>query len=195
LSYTVTRSIFSLEQRALQTLQTINSIRQKVPAAKIILLEKGLTQDLPYDISDMVDIYSYIGGSEIVRTACDSKFKGFGEAVGLIFAQELLKDEDAFYLKISGRYSLIDSFQLEKWDFNKFNFLKSQLGVSTVLYGVPYELMSIWFQALTQSIPFLLENQCIEHVLPRFIPEKAIHGLECLGVGGRVSPTGEYLEE
>jgi hypothetical protein len=55
--------------------------------------------------------------------------------------------------------------------------------------------MSIWFQALTQSIPFLLENQCIEHVLSRFIPEKAIHDLEYLGVGGRVSSTGEYLEE
>jgi hypothetical protein len=42
LCYSSTRSAFSAEKRAQQTLKTIESIRSAIPDAKIILIEMGL---------------------------------------------------------------------------------------------------------------------------------------------------------
>jgi hypothetical protein len=160
-----------------------------------MLLEMGLKKDLPYNICNVVDDYLYLGEIEMVRQACDSPFKEWGEAVGLIHAEKLTSSPEVFYYKISGRYFLTDNFREDEWNIQKFNVRKYGMNISTRLYGFPGGFFNIYFQALTQSIPLLLENQCIEHVLPMFIPEENIHGLEYLGVGGRVAPTGEYLEE
>jgi hypothetical protein len=195
LSYTQVRSVFSPEERACQTVYTISSIREKIPAAKIMLLEMGLKKKLPHNIGNIVDDYLYLGEIELVRQACDSPFKGFGEAVGLIHAKRYLPSEQVFYFKISGRYFLTEHFCVDEWNLQKFNVRNNGTDISTRLYGFPCVFFELYFHALTQSLPLLLENQCIEHVLPNFIPERAIHSLEHLGVGGKVAPTGEYLEE
>ena len=71
---TTPRSIFP-EERAQQTLQTIESIRVKVLGAKIILVESGLQVDLPFELDKKVDQYIYVGNKKLVRWSCDSKQK------------------------------------------------------------------------------------------------------------------------
>jgi len=196
LSYSKTRSKFTPEDRARQTLKTIESIRQKAPQAKILLFEMGLRRDLPFNIDGLVDRYVYLGGRFLVRLCVDGIFKGLGEAVSLMYARRQLKGADAdFYFKISGRYFLTQHFRLEDWQTGDFVFLKRGQDVSTRLYGFKKQAMGVWFNSLAKSLPFLLLNRSIEHILPKFIPQKNIRWLNRLGLSGYGGAFGEFFDE
>ena len=114
--YNGIRSIFSPEERAEQTLRTVESIRLKVPGAKIILVESGLQEILPYELAKKVDQYSYVGNKKLVRWSCDSKQKSLGEIMMLYYAMKKFKFPADFYFKISGRYFLNEEFNLRDWE-------------------------------------------------------------------------------
>ncbi len=196
LSYISTRSIFTVEERLSQTKQTITSIRDKVPSAHIVLAEMG-TETAPPDLQSLVDTYKYLGNKKIVRFACDGKYKGLGEAIGLLYILPVVKKiEGDSIFKISGRYSLNDHFSLDEWDMgDKCTFLKSKGLFSTRLYRIPKKLLSVWKYALLKSLPFLLRNESIESTLTRCMPQKYISIISVAGISGVVAPTGDIIEE
>jgi hypothetical protein len=112
-SYSKTRSVFSPEERIEQTKNTIKSLREKIPDVKIFLFEQGLIDIIDTDLDFMVDEYKYIGNNFLVRFATDSKFKGLGEVIGLLFTTLYLPKDFFGIFKISGRYFLNDNFNLE----------------------------------------------------------------------------------
>jgi len=196
LSYSNIRSIFPPSQRAIQTKQTIKSIRNKVLTAKIIFIEMGLknTED---NYGDIVDKYIYLGKNKVVRFFCDGKFKGAGEAIGLIVSRrEIEKMDGDFYFKISGRYFLNENFNLNHWEpMTKFIFCKNKKSISTRLYGFPKKLFNVWISSLMKSLFLLIFNISIEIVMPIWIPIKNIKNIEKLGVSGTIAPTGDIIEE
>ena len=63
LSYTDTRSAFTPEQRIVQTMETIKSIRSKLPLASIVLIEMGRQKNIDSSLINAVDKYIYNGNN------------------------------------------------------------------------------------------------------------------------------------
>jgi hypothetical protein len=188
------RSHFSFLERAEQTLKTINSIRQKVPRAKIILVELGLKKSLPLSLENKVDSYLYLGEKKIIRFACDGKNKSLGEAVALIIAKNKLPRTD-FYFKISGRYFLNDNFNLSDWESDDKMLVKFySYNFSTRLYGFSKNFLNIWFFCLLKSLPYLILGYSIEDVMYKFLKNR-IKKIDTIGLSGFVAPNGTFLEE
>ena len=198
LSYSQVRSYYTPVERASQTVRTIETIREKVPSAQIILFESGIKAELPCDLEKLVDHYLYIGDRSFVRRACDSPYKGLGEAVSILAIRKwLIKQPYDYFFKISGRYSLTDQFSIHQWGEQDclYGRVYNNNSLSTRLYGLPRTMLNRWFRSLFLSIPFLLMNHCIESTLHRFIGKNKIHALPTLGVAGNVAPNAEFLDE
>jgi len=194
-SYSKVRSVYSPEERAEQTKKTIQSIREKVPGAKIILCESGLKKDLPGDLQTLADEYVYIGSKPIIRFACDSAFKGLGEIMSLLYLRKLvIPSRD--YFKISGRYYLNEKFEIANWQKGDFNLrFRSSSSFSTVFYKFKGSAIKIYIRALVLTIPFCFLNRSIERIIFRFIPSKRVQRIEEIGVSGFVAVDGGLFSE
>jgi hypothetical protein len=195
LSYSNIRSVYNPHERAVQTLKTISSIREKVPGATIVLVEMGNNKKDSESISNAVDKYVFVGQHWLVKWACSSKHKGLGEAIGLLVAAKSLITGADMYFKISGRYFLNDAFDISLWNGTNFFFRKYKTGNSTRLYGFHADLFKIWETAMRKSLYQLYKGRSIENELPLHIDNKFIKQITPLGVAGFVAPAGEYLAE
>ena len=196
LSYSRVRSKFSPLQRAEQTLTTIRSIRQRVPGAKILLVEAGLGRDLPLNLAAQADEYIFLGDHFFVRRCVDSVFKGLGEAAALLAARRYIYSPAAdFYFKISGRYYLNDNFNPAAWPPADFVCRRYGRGISTRLYGFSRQGLGRWLWSLVLSIPLLLVNRSIEQTMPFFLNHKNLRALDKLGLSGYGSAFGEVFNE
>lgn len=194
-TYGSARSVFGPDDRAKQTLRTIESIRAKAPGATVVLIEAGLKGDLPFDLQNKADQYLYLGDKKLVRLACDSRFKSLGETTMLLYAAKFLKKDVDFYFKISGRYFLDDDFDINAWREGQFilYFLQDDY-ISTRLYGFRKEMMGQWKRALIKGLPFSLIGYAIEHTLAKFIPKKYVRRINKMGVAG-ISATNDLMKE
>jgi len=198
IQYNGPRSIFSPEQRAQQTLRTIESIRAKVPGAKIILVESGLREVLPFELEKKVDQYIYVGNKKLVRWSCDSKQKSLGEIMMLYYAMKNFKFTADFYFKISGRYFLNEEFDLHDWQEGEFvlQYIKEDY-VCTRLYGFRQSAFATWKHALLKGIPLTMVAYPIENTLAKYIPRNQVHRIELhkLGVSGVGASSSDIIKD
>lgn len=194
-TYGTVRSVFGPEDRAKQTVSTVESIRSKVSGSKVVLIEGGLREELPVGLASQVDQYIYLGNKRLVRWACDSRFKSLGEAVMLLYALKYLKQTADFYFKISGRYFLDNDFDVRNWKEGQFilYFLQTDY-ISTRLYGFRKEMMREWKMALVKGLPFALIGYPIENTLAKFIPRRYVRKIEKMGVRG-ISAGNDIMKE
>ena len=124
-----------------------------------------------------------------------SKYKGLGEAAGLIAASPKIKTGAELYFKISGRYFLNDDFNTGQWKGQGFFFRKYGEGISTRLYAFSGDLFATWKKAMIKSVYHLYKGKSIEDVLPLYIDGKLITEVKPLGVAGFIAPDGGYISE
>ncbi len=196
IQYNAPRSIFSPEDRAAQTLRTIESIRVKVPSTKIILVESGLQEILPFDLAKKVDQYIYVGNKKLVRWSCDSKQKSLGEIMMLYYAMKQFKFSAGFYFKISGRYFLNEEFNLNDWKQGEFvlQYIKKDY-ICTRLYGFHQSAFFAWKYALLKGIPLTMVAYPIENTLAKYIPRNRVHSLAVLGVSGIGASSSDIIKD
>jgi hypothetical protein len=163
--------VFSAEERLQQTLETIHSIRARVPDVKVFLIEMSaipLTEaqraafgphvNKIVDFNDDQDVKDIFNGSENwdwVKNA--TEVMCFKQAVEILRDGGYFADVDRIH-KISGRYWLGDGFLVTRYNFNTDKiFIKQQLpsqfppGVT----GVEKQYMSrlwSWPVALTDAV-------------------------------------------
>ncbi len=196
IQYNGPRSIFSPEQRAQQTLQTVESIRAKVPGAKIILVESGLQEILPFELEKKVDQYIYVGNKKLVRWSCDSKQKSLGEIMMLYYAMKNFKFTADFYFKMSGRYFLNEEFNLRDWQQGEFvlQYIKEDY-ICTRLYGFRQSAFATWKYALLKGIPLTMVAYPIENTLAKYIPRNQARRLAVLGVSGVGASSSDIIKD
>ena len=133
-------SVYTAEQRFLQTLDTIKSIRTKVPDAYILLYEGSENPiDVKYQtiLEEQVDLYLECGSDLIMRGVYENlhhnpiKFN-YGKSMlecrclqvslNHILENNLFNDTTRVF-KISGRYKLNDHFNIDDY---KSNFLSNK---------------------------------------------------------------------
>lgn len=199
LSYSPIRSKYSFADREAQTIQSIQSIRSRVPNSKIVLIESGYKKEISSAIINSVDQYIYTGGNQLVRLASDSKKKGLGEAVSLYFGLKKNQFTACNYcFKLSGRYFLNDQFDLNNFDLTKdFNFktYNNPVQISTRLFGFKSELLGDIRKLLFQSFSKLFKNRSIEEVLYLKFQNYTTSEMKELGVSGLIGPTGDVINE
>jgi len=121
--------VYNSDQRIQQTLNTVQSIRQRVPAARIILLEMSaisLTEQQKQQLLDAVDnildfttdpvvqqLYHSTENWDIVKNV--TEVMCFNKALKQLTQTNQLVDSQRIF-KISGRYLLSDDFDIGYYD-------------------------------------------------------------------------------
>lgn len=207
LNYSKVRTVYGVDERIEQTIQSIRSIRERCPNADIILVDAGMKN--PKDsLEPLVDFFIYLGDEKRVRKAVNSKFKGLGEAEMILGSFAYIKDYE-FVFKLSGRYQLNESFAADNYDFERFNFKNYVVGRpnlygeakyikgshSTRLYGVPVRFYADWEKALRRCRWKMKLGIGIENAMAGFIKGDKFFYQKVLGVSGKVAVNGEEIKE
>lgn len=190
LNYSPVRSVFSPQERAEQTKQSIDSIRSKIPNSKVILIEMGFRETLPLNLHSLADNYVFLGNRKIIRQTADSPCKGLGEAVGLVLADKVIRSHQAkYFFKLSGRYYLNENFDMNPWLTGEEGFVAKKYNdscISTRLYGFSNNFYTCWRNSIKRSVPYLASGEAMENVMPKVI--STIRHLNPVGVSGLLAP-------
>lgn len=196
LTYSSTRSVYTPRERISQTIATIQSIKNALPDAHIILLEAGLEDDKTGEISSAVDTYVYVGNRWWVRWAVDSKFKSLGEVIMLLAGKKYLPSDGEYYYKVSGRYIMNTIFSRIYWEQTAFSFFFVRPDfVSTRLYCVSGHVFRQWWEALVKMIPYLFLDYPIEFLLYKWVPKPLQSHVSVAGVEGYDATNGKVVSE
>jgi len=126
-------SRYTTEQRFLQTLDTIKSIKQKVPNAYICLFEcsyKPIPEEYKNILKDKVDLFLEFYDEPAIKTLYENFSKNtdlivFGKSLletrGILNCLYLMKEKQLFtdvnrIFKLTGRYTLNEQFNIQDYE-------------------------------------------------------------------------------
>lgn len=189
------RSDFDPDSRFRQTIETIRSIRSKVPQATIILLENSDVGD-QFRRSLELECTSvrYFSNDPVARFFRDSNNKGSGEAYMLIKALKNIQiNGNSSLFKISGRYKLSESFNLASLSCEKFNFVRVNGSISTRLYFVPGAMRQLYLRQLISSLIATIFGVSLEDVIGRGLKSSDVIYVPKIGVTGYIGIDSRVL--
>lgn len=140
-SYAAERSIYTPEERLIQTIETIQSVRDNIPNSFILLYDNSILNNREYySIVDRVDCFINHHNDNIVNEFTNNSIhKLFGEIAQtyklLEYIQIYHKNMNIKNLfKITGRYILNEEFDYNELDNNDNIIFKRNLEVEDRLY-------------------------------------------------------------
>ena len=223
--------IFNSSQRLKQTLDTINSIKTRAPGAKIILIEMGaiplteeqsqqLTSEVDYTLNfnndpTVVDLFNSTDNWDVVKNV--NEVMCFSRALATLTEHTDVLDGVQRAFKISGRYSLVDEFDINYYDQYsvQHHIVVSQAKSSQFPYQLTHvekQFMSrLWswptaltpeiLEAYNKGLVFIQERiisggYCdIEHMLYKFLDHNKIIEKEVVGIAGHIGPNGVAVKD
>ncbi len=181
LSYSNIRSVFTHDERFEQTKRSIQSVREKIEGAKILLIECSDLSDEQRDyFKNNCDYFYNLYEREDrddFSTKVNSKYKTLGEltltteAFKYIFENNI---EFKNFYKLSGRYWINENFDINKFKNKKchlntdINCLNNIKYVSTCLYKLDYDYTVKWFNYLKDLFDLSQKNYSMENFLSFF---------------------------
>lgn len=189
MSYSAIRSIYSTEERFLQTIKTIDSVRTKIPNCEIMLVESTDINDEYIKIfKEKVDNFQLLLGE--VKEAVNSPYKCIGESTQILESLKKINLEDYKYIfKISGRYFLNHNFIYDKFDNDQNVFFETEdrLKLATVFYKISNKSLYL------ETLNYCTKNIGMLEVYFKNFFIKDYSKIEVLGVEGNVSHDGCYI--
>jgi hypothetical protein len=184
------KGIYSIDQRFSQTLETINSIRKYVSNAYLILIDNSELPEIYVEsLTKNVDLF--------ISDKFDFNDKSNNESRQMIKIIEKIKymQYDIFF-KISGRYTLIEKFDINIHLNNGINFREFIYGsddhcYTTVLYSFSKSNENIMIECYNKLINSNYRD--IEHGIYDIL-NKYVNKIDYIGVTGNIAPSGQYLE-
>jgi len=203
LSYTPTRSVFSVDERFNQTIKSIESVRKNIKKSFIVLVE-GSQIDEKYEtiLKKNVNHYYNVSNNIEIKNNIDSPSKLRGE-ISLIFSYLCCEffDKSLFKTisKLSGRYYLTDDF-IDLEEYMKYNDIFCHCTDNKTLCTVFYTINNNEFNDYYNSLDHIYnnldsyENQSIENILYLvWLKNKNYNSVNRLGVGGNVAVNNEFV--
>jgi dTDP-4-dehydrorhamnose reductase len=198
-----TRSIFSVEQRMEQTLNTIKSIRCKVPDSMCIWVESTiLTPEQEQIAKSNCELVFNLSENGLCSMYVNGDNKSLGETMTLYFSLKYIFENDIKFntiSKISGRYYLDDHY---KFDFDQ-DYITCRLfsnsyrqWYSSVLYCVGWNQRWKYLDMLFSAL-FSMEKKMVNDIegnMFLLFPQQYVRIKERMGVSGLMSATGELAE-
>jgi thymidylate synthase len=202
LSYSAVRSIFTRDERFEQTKRTISSIKEKIPEAKIIIIEcsnyETNKEQLDY-LRENSDYFLNLWDNQELHKYVFSIYKTIGaeimtiELINYIINNNILFE--TFYC-ISGRYYLNDNFNLNLYYKNIIKFKDRNLYTSTRLYSLNKKYLILYKDYLSNN---LNPNLSYEEIYGNFcdlykndvldLNEDCVNGL--IAINGLIAVSGD----
>jgi hypothetical protein len=198
-------TVFSTEERFHQLLDTIKSVRSKIPDCLVVVIEGSSYTD--YQVKAVMEI----GAHMIVHINVDVYDKQSGESsllktfFGSDVFSDLRKKHDILSIaKLSGRYSLTDDFVFHydgETCICKISEPETSYSGHGFLYTRYYSLPIKYLDNYLQGLDKCCHNGIfinIEHsfYLYQALPlDKINRDRQKINVGGRIAPNGEYVED
>jgi hypothetical protein len=185
-SYVNHRSIYSKDERLSQTINTINSIRNKIPNSYIVLFDNSEFDNNEYDLLDNhVDQFINItDNGELNYYTNEYEYKAFAEIFQIITLYDVfLKKVDSKMInnifKITGRYVLNDQFNYNNYDNenNDKNIFKRDYNLChmkyyyTCFYKISRNFLHEYFKILLETFNHkdYYVNKNLEEIIPEVI--------------------------
>lgn len=203
LSYTPCRSVFSPQERFLQTQKTIRSVREKIPDLKILLVECSiLTEEEETYFRNHCDYFINVVNEPHMLEYTTGVSKSLGEGSMTIKALEYIQQQGFVFenlFKITGRYYLNDYFQYEKFNNNRICF-RHNIGnesSNTCLYKLPQKLCFLLKPFLEKKMDEM--KQCVQYevLFLQYILEqdlKNVLEIDRLGITAFSSVCGSMID-
>ena len=182
-------TVYSSFDRYEQTLETIRVIRDKVPFARVVVLE-GSAQKVCFETAD-----------ETIHFPVHRLAKSVGEATLLINFLENRTDiieRSSIIFKISGRYTLTDRFDIRRFSKSKITINRSIRDWSwnddktvclTMLFAFPPCVRDM----MIERLKFVqTRGPDIEHSITYGFHD--FKNVDVLGIRGALAPTGEIID-
>jgi len=197
LSYTPLRSIYGADERLEQTCLGLDSVREHVPGAFVVLLENSAVTDRAADeLARRVDWLLSFDADPLAAALRDGQHKGAAEAFMLASAMVALRATDyPLLLKLSGRYQLSDRFDLSCFPTSGFGVHISGGFPSTRLYSVAKDSEQRYIRQLRRALWLTSRGCSVERALFSDVPPQTIRFLDVVGVKGFVAPSGIAINE
>ena len=204
LSYTPTRSVFTHNERFEQTKYTIQSIKEKIPNAKIFIVECSfLTEEQNVFFIKNTDYFLNLINDEQNKSCIYSKSKSLGEGTMTIHAIEYINNNNIEYdnfFKITGRYWLSTNFKYD--NFNNENIVCHTIdnnihNIATSLYKLHKNNINDFLYFLISNIHLM--NQCIGYevlfaIYLNLPKNNTIINLDKIGVNGYISVSNDFID-
>jgi hypothetical protein len=214
-------STFDAVTRFKQTLATVESIREKVPNAHITVLESSVVpipENMVVELTHAVDRFVNFGqNTDIItiakRMSSGDIVKNLTELTMLykFFKGNSFEEFDRIF-KVSGRYSLNDSFDLGNHVGQNYVVgaaCKSQF-TSGITGGINEQYMLRLYSfdaAMAQEFGVRLKTMIhymiqrvnnkgyadVEHLFYKFLPKDKTKSIDVVGVEGFIAPTGQWI--
>ena len=210
-------TLYSSEERLLQTIKTIKSIYNYCPNAIVVILEAS---DYKYS-DELIDLFKnlYI---YYITTNVTEIHKSIGESIIIkefvntdLYNSLINTNKINIVFKISGRYLLNEHFKITNFNLDKhnFRFVNSFTDEYYNLadYNKNYNSIDMFCvtclfsfnpnnrKEILDSLNYVIENVVknwydIEHQFYRYFHNKDCYNLiENLGISGFISPTGQFI--
>ena len=190
LDYTKTRSVFSTQERYIQTILTIKSLN-KMTNRKILFIE-GSEIDKEYEntIRSNVDFFIQIKNDHRLKPIIDGLSKGSAEASLTIEALKCINIEEYDNVfKISGRYRLNDSYRESIFEEKLSIFKLSGGSYCTTLYKINKKDYDLYIKTLDKAF----ESGKMYEIVFFDAFFKIAKEVDNLGVSGEVSVDGNHI--
>ena len=219
-NYSKVKSIYNTEERMIQTLETIKSVKDKFKNKnyKILLIDNSKFNDEMFNlICSNVDIFlNYKNIDNIDYYTNITKIKGMGETAQTYEVIKYLKKKNITFcnlFKISGRYLINDNFNYKLFDNNYNNFKLAEEIISLKPHVKNYYYTSLfkinynYFDDFILSIELIINNENLfkntlgyEELLPKLLMKfnkNSIKTIKTLGLTQNISvwDTGKYQEQ
>jgi hypothetical protein len=204
LSYISTRSIYSHDERFEQTKKTIETVKQKIPNSKILIVEcSNLNEQQNEYFKNNVDYFINIINQHDKCNNIYSRSKSLGEGTMTIEALDYIQKNnilfDNFY-KISGRYWLSENFNYSNFDNSNIivhNINNDINNTCTSLYKLNKINVIDFYNFLISNMKLMFECIGYEVLFAMFLKlpknNKVIH-LNKIGVNGYISVSHYFID-
>jgi hypothetical protein len=204
LSYTNTRSVYSHEERYEQTKKTIQSVRDKIPNVKILLVEcSALDESQTEYLTTHCDYFlNLIDQPEKVKNIYSAS-KSLGEGTMTISAIEYIMQNNIefdHFFKITGRYWLSEHFNYINFENNNIvvHYIHNDKNnTCTSLYKLHKTNLTNFFNFLIGNMQLMFQCIGYEVLFAMFLKlpkENEIIHLDKIGVNGLISVSNDFVD-
>lgn len=197
---------FQPQERFLQTLHTITTIREKIPNSCCIVVEGSTLMSEQEEMLNKKADYLILcdDNEEIQHRVRDVRNIGIGECKLLQIAIQFIIDYNILTktcFKISARYYLNENFNFNNYDLSKYNFRKhmddsiNKYVYTTGLFTIPPNRLQEFLNILDIMLVQLDQRSMVERFYYTLIPQHQVNDLKILGLGGQLSYNGKLIDE
>ena len=198
LSYSKTRSVYNRNERFEQTKKTIQSVKEKLPNIKIMIVEcSNFNEEENNYFKENCDYILNLWEKKELHNNIFGTSKSLGEGTMTIESLkyiEELKLEYQYLYKISGRYWLNENFKLDKIENNVFKKINNdENNVFTALYKIDKKTVEKLVFFLINNIENMKKCIGYEVLMSQFVKNIDKNLVDIIGLSGFVTVCGsEY---